>query len=99
MSNQQSRKIKKPLRLGEVLVEQGMLSETQVEQILTTQRTTCRPFGVIAESLCNLSMEAIEEAWASQYAQNTRTIDPYAEIPRAEAKELITTRQAWQFRC
>jgi hypothetical protein len=99
MSNHQSRKMKKPLRLGEVLVEQGMLTETQVEEILTVQRATRRPFGVIAETLCNLSIEAIEEAWASQYAQNTRTIDPFTEIPRSDAKALITTRQAWQFRC
>ena len=42
--------MKKPLRLGEVLVEQGMLTETQVEEILTVQRATRRPFGVIAET-------------------------------------------------
>ena len=91
--------MKKPLRLGEVLVEQGMLTDSQTEEILTQQRATGRPFGVIAESLCNLSMEAIEEAWACQYAQNARTIDPFTEIPRTDAKKLITTRQAWQFRC
>ncbi len=91
--------MKKPLRLGEVLVEQGMLTQQQVEAILLQQKMTRRPFGVIAESLCNISMEAIEDAWACQYAQNTRTIDPFSEIPRSDAKELITTRQAWQFRC
>jgi MSHA biogenesis protein MshE len=99
MSNQKSWKMKKPLRLGEVLIEQGLLTESQVKAILTEQRETNRPFGVIAESLCSISMEAIEDAWASQYAQNTRTVDPFVEIPRTEAKEMITTRQAWQFRC
>ncbi len=91
--------MKKPLRLGEVLIEQGMLTESQVDAILREQRETNRPFGVIAESLCSISTEAIEDAWACQYAQNTRTIDPFVEIPRTEAKEMITTRQAWQFRC
>jgi hypothetical protein len=99
MTNNKSWKMKNPLRLGEVLVEQGMLTETQVEAILVEQRKTKRPFGVIAESLCSISTEAIEEAWACQYAQNTRTIDPFVEIPRSAAKEMITTRQAWQFRC
>ncbi len=99
MSNNQSWKMQKPLRLGEVLIEQGMLTDTQVKEILAEQRETRRPFGVIAESLCNLSMEAIEEAWACQYAHNTRTVDPFVEVPRSNAKECITTRQAWQFRC
>ena len=88
-----------PLRLGEVLVEHGLLTETEVETIMTEQRSSGRPFGVLAESLCNCSIEAIEDAWACQYAQNTRTVDPFTEIPREEARILISTRQAWQFRC
>ena len=91
--------MQKPLRLGEVLVEQGILNESEVDAILRQQRSSGRPFGVIAEAICNVSMEAIEDAWASQYAQNTRTVDPFTEIPRSEAKECISTRQAWQFRC
>jgi len=87
------------IRLGEVLIEQGLLCETDVKKILSEQAQTGRPFGEIAESLCNLSSEAIEEAWAFQYAHNAPTVDPVLCIPRAAACELVSARQAWQFRC
>ncbi len=87
------------LRLGDVLVEQGLLSESDVSLILTRQRNSGKPFGEIAESMCDISTEAIEEAWACQYAHNAPTIDPMQVIPRADARSLICARQAWQFRC
>ena len=87
------------LLLGEVLVEQGLLVETDVSSILEQQRLSGRPFGDIAEEFFNVSTEAIEEAWAYQYAYNAPTIDPVTFIPRSDAKDLITARQAWQFRC
>ncbi|MBT4523617.1 MAG: hypothetical protein HOI88_08410 [Phycisphaerae bacterium] len=87
------------LLLGEVLVEQGLLSELDVRSILEQQRKTGRPFGEIAEKLCNISTEAIEEAWSFQYACNAPTIDPLSFLPRREAKALVSSRQAWQFRC
>ena len=87
------------LLLGEVLVEQGLLSENDVSSILEQQQKSGRPFGEIAETLCNISTEAIEGAWAYQYAYNAPTIDPVTFIPRAEAKKLVSARQAWQFKC
>ena len=87
------------LLLGEVLVEQGLLTEQDVRSIVERQRKTGRPFGEIAETLCCISLEAIEEAWSYQYACNAPTIDPLTFMPRKEAKELVTARQAWQFRC
>ena len=87
------------LLLGEVLVEQGLLSEQDVHEILEYQRKSARPFGEIAETLCNISMEAIEEAWAYQYAYNAPTIDPVTFTPRTDAKKLVSARQAWQFKC
>ena len=87
------------LLLGEVLVEQGLLTEADISSILEEQKATGRPFGEIAEHLCNISTEAIEEAWAYQYAYNAPTIDPVSFIPRSDAKALVSARQAWQFRC
>jgi hypothetical protein len=87
------------LLLGEVLVEQGLLTESDVTSILEEQKATGRPFGAIAERLCTISTEAIEEAWAYQYAYNAPTIDPVSFIPRSDAMALVTARQAWQFRC
>jgi len=87
------------LLLGEVLVEQGLLSEQDVYKILEHQKKSGRPFGELAEKLCNISTEAIEEAWAYQYAFNAPTIDPLSFIPRSDAKKLVSARQAWQFKC
>lgn len=87
------------LRLGDVLVEQGLISEFDVKLILKRQCRSGKPFGEIAEAMCDISSEAIEEAWACQYAHNAPTIDPIQVIPRADARALISARQAWQFRC
>ena len=87
------------LLLGEVLIEQGLLTEQQVSAILDQQKKSARPFGEIAEKLCNISLEAIEEAWAYQYAYNAPTIDPVTFLPRSDAKKLVSPRQAWQFKC
>ena len=99
MEQENAWKNSRTLLLGEVLVEQGLLTEQDVRSILEQQRKTGRPFGDIAETLCGISLEAIEEAWSYQYACNAPTIDPLTFVPRGEAKELVTSRQAWQFRC
>ena len=64
MEHSNAWKNSRTLLLGEVLVEQGLLSELDVRSILEQQRKSGRPFGEIAERLCNVSTEAIEEAWS-----------------------------------
>ena len=86
------------LRLGELLVEQGILNPAQVEQILRHQQETGEPFGVLAERLYEVAPSAVENAWAKQYANLTRVIDPELEICDDSALRLVTRRQAWQFR-
>lgn len=86
------------VRLGEVLIERGILSDEQVSGILEKQRLSGAPFGVLAERLYGVSPEAIEECWAIQYGQLTRRIDPRTESFDDSALDLISRRQAWQFR-
>ncbi len=86
------------LRLGHVLIEQGVLTERQVECILLRQGETGQPFGLLCEEMFHVPPETIERAWAMQYASLTRTIDPAREPMDSAALELITRRQAWQFR-
>lgn len=86
------------LRLGELLIDRGVLDQGQVAAILAQQHRTGEPFGVLAESIYGVSPATIEEAWAHQYARLTRTIDPGAEPTDARALSLVTRRQAWQFR-
>ena len=50
------------IRLGEILIRQGVLTESQVNQILMTQRSSQRPFGLLAEQMFGLSPNAVERA-------------------------------------
>ena len=86
------------VRIGQLLLSSGVLSQSQVDEILETQRRTGRPFGLIGEELFDLDPGEVESAWAYQYARLTRHIDPDVEVFDAAALELVTRRQAWQFR-
>ena len=86
------------LRLGQLLVKSGVLTGPQVDTILSTQERGGEPFGLLAERLYGVDPQKIEEAWAEQYAVLTRTVNPEVEVYDAKACELVTRRQAWQFR-
>jgi len=86
------------LRLGEVMVAQGLLTEHQVQQVLHQQKHAHRPFGVLAEDLFGISEDEVEKAWVAQYASLTRHVVPTDEKIDPEALRLIDRRQAWQFR-
>ena len=88
----------KEVRLGQLLVESGVLTEPQVRRVLSKQEETGKPFGLLAEQLCGVDPERIEEAWALQYARLTRTVDPAVEVFDEQSASLVTRRQAWQFR-
>jgi len=86
------------IRIGQVLIEQGVLSEQQVFEIMETQRRlTNVPFGVLAERLFDVTIDSIERAWVEQYLRFTGTIDLEECRIDAEALKTIHRRQAWQF--
>lgn len=87
----------KPQRIGEILVQRGVLTQQQVDQLIDHQRQTGRPLGWLAEQHFGIAPIAIEDAWAEQYAGLARTVDPEFEVYAQEATELVTRRQAWQF--
>lgn len=86
------------MRLGDLLVLHGVLTESQRDAVLAEQALTGRPFGDLAERLFSIPQEAIERAWAEQYTQIAPTIDPRAEQADPRAIALLSRRQAWQFR-
>ena len=85
------------LKIGEILVEQGVLNRQQVFEIMQAQKTMQMPFGVLAEHLFDVTIDSIERAWVEQYHRFTGTIDLDAETFDVEALRLINRRQAWQF--
>ena len=50
------------IRIGQLLVEQGVLSDVQVQHILTVQKQSGRPFGDLAERLFGISPKCVEDA-------------------------------------
>jgi hypothetical protein len=86
------------LRVGELLVENGVLDVSQVDEVLAEQKRTGEPFGKICERMFDIDPAAVEAAWAFQYARITRRVDPRTEYFEPRALALVTRRQAWQFR-
>ena len=86
------------VHLGDLLVQHGVLSSEQRDQVLLAQRDRGGPFGVIAEEMFGVSPGAVERAWAEQYSHLCPHVDPRVYPVQARALEAISRRQAWQFR-
>lgn len=86
------------IRLGKILVDRGVLTDAQVKDVLNEQERSGAPFGLICEQLFGVSPHDVEQAWAAQYSAQARVVDPLREPVDRKAIDLITRRQAWQFR-
>lgn len=85
------------IRIGQILVEQGVLNDQQVFEIIEAQRKHHLPFGVLAERMFEVTIQSIEKAWVEQYLRTTGTLDLDQVQVDTEALKLINRRQAWQF--
>ncbi len=85
------------IRIGQILIEQGVLTEQQVLEIVEAQRKSAIPFGVLAEKMFDVTIQSIEKAWVEQYLRFTGTVDLSKQNFDVEALKLINRRQAWQF--
>ena len=85
------------IRLGDVLVRLGVLSEEQRGQVVEAQRASGRPFGVLAEEMFGVPPKAVERAWAEQYADLTGRVRLAEERADAAVLSRVERRQAWQF--
>lgn len=86
------------IRIGELLVAQGVLAPEQVDVILEHQRRGHQPFGELAEQLFHVSPKAVEQAWVDQYLSLGTEIDLSEHAVDPEVLKVISRRQAWQFR-
>lgn len=85
------------MKLGELLVRGGVLSEAQRDEIVEAQRNSGRPFGDLAERMFGVSPRAIERAWGQQLVSLLSRIDLDRESIDSAAISAISRRQAWQF--
>ena len=87
----------KGIPIGQLLVEQGVLTQRQVDHILRVQRAGNRPFGDLAERLFGISPRAVEDAWVEQYTRTVGLVDLDDLAVDTECLRLLNQRQAWQF--
>ena len=85
------------IRIGQILVEQGKLTEQQVFEIIEAQRRTSMPFGLLAERMFDVTVDSIEQAWVEQYCRFTGQLDLDEVAIDQHVLKLINRRQAWQF--
>jgi Type II secretion system (T2SS), protein E, N-terminal domain len=78
-------------------VEQGVLSDVQVQHILKVQKESGRPFGDLAERLYGIDPRAVEDAWVEQYIRTAGVINLDDVKVESECLRLLNRRQAWQF--
>ena len=85
------------IQIGQLLVEQGVLTEAQVNHILKVQKISHRPFGDLAERLYGINPKAVEDAWVEQYLRVAGVVDLEDVQIDTECLRLLNRRQAWQF--
>ncbi len=83
--------------IGQLLVEQGALTQGQVDHILKIQKVSHRPFGDLAERLFGITPKAVEDAWVEQYTRTVGLTDLDETTVDHECLRLLNRRQAWQF--
>lgn len=86
------------LKMGERLLSQGVMTREQVDQVLSVQRESTRPFGDIAERMYGIEPDLIEAVWMDQYREQASELDSAPPEPNPRALASVTARQAWQFR-
>ena len=85
------------IQIGQLLIEQGVLSENQVQHILKVQRISHRPFGDLAERLYGIDPQAVEDAWVEQYLRIAGVVDLEDQEIDVDCLRRLSRRQAWQF--
>jgi hypothetical protein len=85
------------IQIGQLLVEQGVLTESEVAHIIKVQKHCNRPFGDLAERLYGINPRAVEDAWVEQYIRIAGVVDLEQVEADAQCLRLLNRRQAWQF--
>jgi hypothetical protein len=89
--------LKRGIPIGQLLVEQGVLTDAQVSHILVVQKESHRPFGDLAERLYGIDPKAVEDAWVEQYLRTVGITDLEEIRIETDTLRLLNRRQAWQF--
>ncbi len=86
------------MRIGEMLVSAGLLTNEQTELILRKQQSHPEPFGLLAQRMFGIDPQQIEDIWAEATIRLGELVRPEARELDPNVRDLVTRRQAWQFR-
>jgi hypothetical protein len=86
------------LRLGDLLVRDGVVTPAQLAHALDVQAAVARPLGSLVERLFGVSPCAVGAAWAEQFAVLHGERNVSEQVCDPDCVSLLTPRQAWQFR-
>ena len=89
--------MKRGIPIGQLLIEQGVLTDAQVKHILVVQKESHRPFGDLAERLYGIDPKAVEDAWVEQYLRTVGITDLEDTRIETDTLRILNRRQAWQF--
>lgn len=87
----------KGIRMGELLIGEGLMTRQQVNEVLDRQKQCARPFGFLAEMMFGIRPEDIEKVWIAQYLSYDTSIDLDEQKIDIDALKAVNRRQAWQF--
>ncbi len=85
-------------RIGELLMERGILSGAQIDMILRRQHETGEPFGKIAAELFGVQEAELWRAWAVQVVDCCAKVDLALYKPSPSALAVFSSREAWAYR-
>lgn len=85
------------IQIGQLLIEQGVLTPKQVQHVLNVQKMSHRPFGDLAERLYGIDPHAVQDAWVEQYVRVAGVVELEKMTIDLGCLSLLTRRQAWQF--
>ena len=86
------------MRIGEMLITAGLLTSEETEQILRRQQSHPEPFGLLAQRMFGLDPQQIEDVWTETTIRLGEVVRPEDSEIDLNVLDLVTRRQAWQFR-
>jgi len=81
--------------IGHILVEQGVLSDEQVVQVISTQLERAEVFGKLAEEMFGISEQVVLEALSVQVARRSPQASLCAETFDPQCLQMISAKDAW----
>ncbi|MFI4860162.1 MAG: hypothetical protein ACIAXF_05715 [Phycisphaerales bacterium JB063] len=82
-------------RIGQIMIELGILTPDQVDQVLASQTEYYVPFGKLTETMFGIDEFTINQAVADQIAGRTPYTKLCEESFDPDVLSLFTAREAW----